>query len=439
LKNFIARISPFLLLSPFLTGCFGTTPLHSASHAGDVAQVKTLLSQGVNVDVLDYYQQTPLIYASCPCRPEVIRVLLAAGADVRARCSKNGRTALDYASICGDSSQCDEARSLLISAQNKVDEMRGITEEQSIAEQRQLGDTEQKRPLSKAAPEAKVEPAVAQDDRQPAPQASAAALKTAAVSAADSPTYSIPPDENKFAVVIGIAKYRDIPEAEYADNDAKAVKRHLLALGYPEENIVTLLGDRATKSTLEDKLERWLPLNVNSKSTVFVYFSGHGAPDPATKDAYLLPWDGNPASLEATAFPLSRFYKDLNELPVKHVLIALDSCFSGAGGRSVLPKGGRPLVTQVVTHFPNDGKLVALTASGSDQISGTIEDQGHGAFTYYFLRGLNGDAPSDQGITVGTLYDYLSRNVSASAHRQEREQNPQLLSAHVDDRSIRVR
>jgi len=246
----------------------------------------------------------------------------------------------------------------------------------------------------------------------------------------DTPKYSAPAKPDDFALVIGISKYRDIPEAQFAERDAQAVKRHLLAMGYPEENIITLTGDHATKSTLEDKLEKWLPMNVNDRSTLFVYYSGHGAPDPESKEAYLVPWDGQPESLAATAFPLSRFYNDLNKLPAKQVLVALDSCFSGAGGRSVLAKGAKPLVSRIKTSVPEGRKLVVFTASGPDQISGTLEAQGHGTFTYYFLKGLNGDAASPRQaghVTVGSLYDYLSHKVNAAAHRQEREQNPQLL------------
>lgn len=245
----------------------------------------------------------------------------------------------------------------------------------------------------------------------------------------DSPSYKSPERPDDFAVVIGISKYRDIPEAPFADNDAKAVKRHLLALGYPEENIITLIGDHATKSSLEEKLERWLPMNVTDKSTVFVYYSGHGAPDPESKEGFLVPWDGEPQALKDTAFPLSRFYKDLGKLPAKRVLAALDSCFSGAGGRSVLAKGARPLITQLDLSVPQGGKLVVFTASRADQISGTLEDKGHGAFTYYFLKGLGGEAAEGGAgrVTAGSLYAYLAKRVNAAAHRQEREQNPQLL------------
>ena len=257
----------------------------------------------------------------------------------------------------------------------------------------------------------------------------------------DTPTYSLEPQPDNFALVIGISQYRDVPEAQFAERDARAVKQHLLALGYPEENIIMLIGPHATKSTMEDKLERWLPMNVTEKSTVFVYYSGHGAPDAQSKKGYIVPWDGEPESLETTAFSLVRFYNDLNKLPAKRVFVALDLCFSGAGGRSVLPKGAKPLfLSKIATGVPETGKLTVFTASDAAQISGTLEEQGHGMFTYYFLKGLNGaEASKAEHVTVGSLYTYLCSHVNAEAHRQEREQSPQLLPSATRDAALQLR
>ena len=38
-------------------------------------------------------------------------------------------------------------------------------------------------------------------------------------------------------------------------------------------------------------------------STVYFYYSGHGAPDLKTGQAYLVPWDGDAQFLKDTALP----------------------------------------------------------------------------------------------------------------------------------------
>jgi len=207
------------------------------------------------------------------------------------------------------------------------------------------------------------------------------------------------------------------------------VRSHLIALGYPERNIVLLGGSKATKTGIVKNVESWLPANVNEKSTVFVYYSGHGAPDPTTGKSYLVPWDGDPQFLDDTAYPVARLYEKLGALKAKRVIVALDSCFSGAGGRSVLAKGLRPLVSKVDAGNPGGGKVLSLTASGPDQVSGTLEDQGHGLFTYYLLSALNekhGDA------SVGDLYGFLKPKVQDAARRQNRDQTPQLAASDAN-------
>jgi hypothetical protein len=235
------------------------------------------------------------------------------------------------------------------------------------------------------------------------------------------------PDD--FAVVVGVEKYaQDLPAAEFADEDAKAFRAHLLALGVPARHIVYLSDERAGRSELVKNIERWLPKNVKSDSRVYFYFSGHGAPDPSTGDAYLLPFSGDPADLSDTAYPLSRLYANLGKLKARHVIVALDSCFSGAGGRSVIASGTRPLVNRVKEGvIPQNGKLIVLTASKSDQTSGVLKDKKHGTFTYYLLKGLNGKAlDSKKHVTIDSLYSYLAPKVEDAAHLDDRDQDPQL-------------
>ncbi|MBI3288504.1 MAG: caspase family protein, partial [Elusimicrobia bacterium] len=182
----------------------------------------------------------------------------------------------------------------------------------------------------------------------------------------EAPLYSLPQDPKKFAVIVGVENYVDLPAATFAERDAAAVKSHALALGFPERNILYLTGARATKGGLVKSLESWLPRNVADDSTVLFYFSGHGAPDPATGRAYVVPSDGDPQFLEDTAYPTQRLYAELGKLKAKSVLVVMDACFSGSGGRSVLAKGTRPLVNTVDLGRPRGG-VISLAASAANE------------------------------------------------------------------------
>lgn len=260
------------------------------------------------------------------------------------------------------------------------------------------------------------------------------------------PKGGLPQSDENFAVVIGVEKYRDIAAgADYAEKDARTVMLYLRDyLGFPERNIKLLTGDRASRSDFAKILELWLPLQVTPESKVFVYYSGHGAPDPGSQQAYLLPYDGDPKALELTAYPLKRLYEKLGALNAKEVTVALDSCFSGAGGRSVIAQGARPLMAHLdAGTLDASKKLTVFSAAAGDEITGSYEAQKHGLFTYYFLRGLRGDADADADgwVSVNEEYGYIKKNVSRQANRDSREQNPQLqpeLARRKDKGTLRL-
>ncbi len=239
------------------------------------------------------------------------------------------------------------------------------------------------------------------------------------------PGFSRPADPSAFAVVVGVERYSRIPQADFAERDAQAVAAHLLAAGVPRRNLIHLSGSEASYSALKKYVETWLAKNVPAGGRVFFYFSGHGAPDARTGEAYLMPWDGDPAFLQDTAYPTKRLFEQLAALPAREVIVATDACFSGGGGRSVLAKGARPLVLKVETGIVSSENLTVFSASAADQITSTLEEKGHGMFTYFFLKGLGGEARDAVGrVTAQGLHDYLRPRVQDEARRQNRDQDP---------------
>lgn len=234
------------------------------------------------------------------------------------------------------------------------------------------------------------------------------------------------PDD--YALVVGIDGYRSVPHAAYGEGDAVVFARYARqVLGVPEENVILLTGEKATRTDLAKYLEEWLPRNVAKDSRVYFFYSGHGAPDPEQGTAYLVPWDGDPEFLRSSAYPLARLYDQLDALAAKEVIVFLDSCFSGAGGRSLIAKNLRPLVTVVATPRPGH-KLSLLTAAAGGEVAGSSDQTRHGLFTYYLLKGLQGEADARKTghVDLGELHAYVEKNVLKAAHRDNREQHPAL-------------
>jgi WD40 repeat protein len=247
------------------------------------------------------------------------------------------------------------------------------------------------------------------------------------------------------AVIVGISRYRSdaVPEVKYARRDAEAVSRYLQAVGgVPRENVKLLVDDSATRADIASTVEEWLPRRVKPDSTVFVYYAGHGTPDPKTNKAYIVPYEGEAGYLKKL-YPLDQLYKSLNGLDSRQVVVMLDSCFSGSGERSVIPEGARPMALSVENPVLAGKKVAVLAASKGDQISSDYDRAGHGLFTYYLLKGFKGEADADRNgrVELEELYGYVSSNVSSTAARElNRDQNPVLLPGleNIKGRDITV-
>ena len=388
------------------SGC--ASPMEAAVRSGDYSRAQTLLQSGVEADSFNksWGFGRPIVLAAEKGDLKMIKLLVEHGAKL-----EDDTTPLTVAAMKGHRDVCRYLIGKGLDAQKVVDLLGRVPQWDPNGAATRLLQSLMVAPAVAAAPASTYVP--------PVPVAPAERKAIA-------PTFQ-GEENDDYAVVVGIENYPDLPAATYAERDAAAAKSFIRALGVPERNIVLLIGGRATKTGMEKTIEAWLPNNVSEKSRVYVYYSGHGAPDTKTGDAYLVPSDGDPQYLAQTGYPLKRLYAKLGELKAKSVLVALDSCFSGAGGRSVLAKGTRPLVGKVDMAVQAQGKVSVISASAGDQISGANDEAGYGLFTYNFLQGLNGAAKDAQGrVTLQSLYGYLKPRVQDDARRGNRDQTPQL-------------
>ena len=416
LKIHLCLILGLLLL---MTGC--ATPLIDATRSNDIKKMETLLNNGVDVNEEDSIGITALYQAIAGNSIKAVRFLLDKGADVN-KGTPNRWKPLHIAVFGGNAKMVK----LLLDYGADVTAVGSYGTPLRIAEEkgysviaRMLREAEEKEYKNLYAKES---------DQKPEKISHRETSKPAIVKSDvdDLPQVQAKPNKNAYAIVIGVEKYRQkLPKADYADHDARIMAKYLTkVMGYPEENVVTLTGEHATKSDFQKYIEKWLSNNVEKEGTVFVYYSGHGAPNPNTGDAYLVPYDGDPSFIEQTGYSLKRLYQNLNKLPAKEIIVVLDSCFSGAGGRSVLAKGARPLVMNLDKQVLRSDRIAILSASAGNQISSTYDEKGHGLFTYFLLKGIK-----DGNSELGALYYYLKPQVEKIARKTyNNEQTPGLIA-----------
>jgi Caspase domain len=238
------------------------------------------------------------------------------------------------------------------------------------------------------------------------------------------------PQPTTWALVIGIEKYRDVPPPAGARQDAEQFAQMLReTAGIRDEQLRVILDDRATRSDIDKELA-WLEKNVPEGARIAFYFSGHGAPDAASGTPYLLPYDGDPKYVDRTAIQLSQVIDQLGKTKAREAMVFLDSCFSGSGGRSVLPPGTRPLVR--VKQLAPGPKVSVLSASSGAEISGQAPGGTGGLFTQQLLDAIGNaraDGDGDGQITLKEIADFVGPRVKREARKDNRDQTPTLTAA----------
>jgi uncharacterized caspase-like protein len=180
-----------------------------------------------------------------------------------------------------------------------------------------------------------------------------------------------------------------------------------------------LLNKEATKTNIQEAIFDFMK-NALEEDVAIIYFAGHGAPDPYRPNVpYLLAYDSDLGRPGATAVKMQEIQDAIRDyIKAKKIIVFADACHSAGVSTSVAMRGAAnsELINQFLEEIAKAGTSV-LTFSASESKEYSQESQqwggGHGVFTYHILKGLQGDADSDDDeiVRLGELVDYVSLNV----------------------------
>ncbi len=246
----------------------------------------------------------------------------------------------------------------------------------------------------------------------------------------------------KWAVVVGVSDYMSpgITSLKYADKDAEAFANFLRRPeggGYDSDHIRVLLNKDATLPNVRDALINFLNQAIDM-DLVVIYFAGHGMPDPAKPtNMYLLTHDSEPNMLGTTAFPMWDIQTVLARyISAKRVVVFTDACHSGGISVNFATRGlgstEQNLVNQYIADLSRTKEgIVVFTASAAGEVSQEFPELGHGVFTYYLLKGMEGEADynNDYTVTINELMQYTEEQVK---RKTRGAQNPTRSQTEYD-------
>lgn len=223
-----------------------------------------------------------------------------------------------------------------------------------------------------------------------------------------------------YALVVGVSDYQNMPDRglKFATRDAEAIYAILISPqggNFRAENVHKLTGGDATLANLRRELEQWLPSVAKQEDRVLIYFAGHGFVYGGK--AYLAPFDLSPGNIPGTGYPMESLGQVIgSRIRAQYKVMLTDACHSGA----ITPDASAALNRSLLDVHQS---LFSLTASRDRESSFESADWGggHGIFTYYVVKGLEGEADgnADGIVTADELAEYARRNVrDATGARQ---------------------
>lgn len=238
-------------------------------------------------------------------------------------------------------------------------------------------------------------------------------------------------DGNRWALVVGINDYANVPSLRCARNDAEKLAQVLVEdCGFLRDNVILMTdavdGRSAlfpTRGNLRARINQIAQIAKDGDVLVISY-SGHGINIDGR--GFLIPFDGAGNDV-GSCIPLSWVRTTLDTSAASSRLLILDACHAGARDDSANSSPAEVILS------PLEGAgFVTLAACDSKQLSHEDPSTGHGVFSHSLVLGLKGQADQnaegnrDGIITANELFSYASLKVSQWSLRSGKTQTPVL-------------
>ncbi|MEH1934504.1 MAG: caspase family protein [Nostoc sp.] len=220
-------------------------------------------------------------------------------------------------------------------------------------------------------------------------------------------------------MLVGVNQYQDegLPSLSYSTVDCQGLAEALVdATAQFTQTEVKIYHDFAPQPPSLENIRaslRQITTAAQPIDTILFYFSGHGIVEPNTQQAFLCLADTQKSDLQNTALALQELLLLLGNSGAQNQLVWLDACHSGRmtlKSTTIEPLlNATPKLVEVLQQSATKSKgFYALLSCDTNQQSWEFPELGHGVFTYYLMKGLQGEAADTQGlIYVDSLYRYV--------------------------------
>jgi len=177
-----------------------------------------------------------------------------------------------------------------------------------------------------------------------------------------------------YLLAIGIDSYQHMGNLRNCVRDAKAFVAVLTGdYDFDSHHILELYDEQATRAQILSALDQ-LGDTLTDNDNLIIYYAGHGYYKPANRIGFLVPVDGKATANWSMIFN-STIRDYIRGMPAHHVLLVVDSCFSGdlilrSRGEAVLATGSETYAERVYGKPSRWGLAAGRIEEVADGIAG---------------------------------------------------------------------
>jgi uncharacterized caspase-like protein len=224
----------------------------------------------------------------------------------------------------------------------------------------------------------------------------------------------------RWIMAVGICKFADtrIPQLKYCVDDARAIARYFEKDNVAKDHITVLVNEDASRDAIINSLQK-MAVKIGKDDSFFFFYSSHGAGDDSDT-TYFITFDTDHEDFASTALPMQGLKDMIKKIKCYNIVMMIDTCHSG--GVKSLGRQDEKAFSKLVRIADKETRIAILTSSRTHESSMEAERWSHGAFTYYMLDGLTGNAdnfPPDGRVSVTELFDYVMIAVPRATSRAQ--------------------
>ncbi len=218
--------------------------------------------------------------------------------------------------------------------------------------------------------------------------------------------YPVRPGKD-IALFFAVNNYTAWDKLKNPISEAEAIAKEL----HDHYDFATEVVKDPTKAEIQAKIEEYRNRAYATDAQLFIFFTGHGEYIESTREGFFIPKDAKRNDPSQDSYlPYLRLQRWIETLPCRHILLAIDACYSGTFSDDIALKGEpgkRPGQSDRREQFIQNSleyRSRIFMASGAK-----VRTPDQSAFATQFLAALRSFGGDDRLINITELWSYVQR------------------------------